>query len=1417
MKNKSKTTSKGGSTASSGSIGVSDDASTTDVRSGSSALIHGVVVDGLRRSAPTSLSSYWTRDALMRYANGDIAWYDPTSTDSSTAGTADTVANRLSVSVNDANAWKYGTSSDMEGSRFRRYADVPLNSDYLARLNFWAQVPDAAELDPSFQLEPQQFAIDEFSKMFSESCVFHFGFLMDLDHEYHRLRNGGPVGIFNLSNQHSPWYNAYHYYRDLIEATYLNGTHKVTLPEGAQNGNWRIVDVLHEIMRLMAPDGSNLLPDIRLSTKGVLNGQKGVALGLQSGEGYLDADGNSRFYFPWIDAAEFRNTDNFSKANTPYITQDVKLGDDDISQRALTIDRGTGNTSSDEILNTPTPVSETAFSAATPSFVTDAVDNAYALGVNALASVQNVPSPFLEEGYAGHTPSNTDWASSASVVEMARLWTATDLSDELALDTDLSVIRNLPTTGNGVVGRYWTGHNLNLVQLIGVARRIGRALEPEVSELILPSFGAVTNVSDLMGRGTGPSVRQFNDLYNLYSGKFSFNENPSRTYSAAHLGPSSRKIALDEEFTLEGITLHTEKGGKLLSARQKYWTPSTLAPGSQELTSIFGSLLAGTRFEIGLFDEMDMANDFPQVSTLDLDLVSRLLGTNSSMYTKVEKPVLLPAGKAAAEAVYASGQGIGTLQLLSELVLSVVGGVPKFGLGHSGFSDLYADSVGLAARADAAGHSEAVVLQGGVYASDVINALDEATPYSFASTLKSSPDKVAISKDLGSSNAVWTNSALGPSTTVMKGSPLTGEFLPRVVVAGTGTGIVQSTMIQKSFLSHRDQWGYLTFNDSTYGSGGSSPSAAFNTGTGTGFMVRPVVIRITGADEEGNSVTTTMDAKIDPYAHFFDSIPYVRGHGQTGLSLGVSVHGEPIMTMPSGDSSLRVHSGTGMDDGGFFPWIPSATPQDLIATALEYAYVHEDIVLPHGLKESLSSDDGTLQVEIDFDLRMGSNFASTATETASGWHWDIPWEGGTNKWSNQYGAGETVGTCTNEYALHLNVKPKDAEEDWHWRAIADVSTDATIDYTVGGQDDLGIVTTDLSNAVLQYKRTSNSQLNLTDLYTHETGRTEFPAAHALGTNNVGNFIGVRPPVFEDKFISSVEGKLMTIPDVKTLSPGKIEFKELELTFDSFWFTSQRQFSEDHGPKEFGASFSDPAWYTHNKEAPNTTNVRGVLTGNTTLSDNVGWMEYGIENPNVAQVKTASPVSSLANRVGSYAVISELYSARSSANVPRSLIPARRALQALPIYPDDPEHKMLYRPWRVIVDAAVAKELRYTFLNLGDDPDFMAGDLGISIIGNPKDFRFEELVEAGQQNVFILEKASSKTRMVNPDHRSILTFSRVSLLDPSSLRHTIADAARIFNAQSELRGLAYASSPKGLVYNRDLIRQVQAGRQRNRQQ
>jgi hypothetical protein len=124
------------------------------------------------------------------------------------------------------------------------------------------------------------------------------------------------------------------------------------------------------------------------------------------------------------------------------------------------------------------------------------------------------------------------------------------------------------------------------------------------------------------------------------------------------------------------------------------------------------------------------------------------------------------------------------------------------------------------------------------------------------------------------------------------------------------------------------------------------------------------------------------------------------------------------------------------------------------------------------------------------------------------------------------------------------------------------------------------------------------------------------------------------------------------------------------------------------------------------------------------------------------------------------------------------------------------------------------EQRLTFMNDREDTSHLAGPLGISVIGTPKPFRFADLVDAGTPETFLLEPLKSRTRLIDPSHRSVLTFTKLALLDPDSQAHTIPGVIQEENQKQIGRGLVYASAIGGLskVYICALIRDIQLGRQ-----
>lgn len=1383
--------SKGGRTASSGSTsGVSDDASTTEVRSGSSPLIHGVVVDGFKRSRPTNLQAFHVRKALMEFNDGSLPWYDPESTFSTGGTSVDSVSTRLSVSVKDANDWLHSNVLSVRAaSRFSNYADVPLNEEYHRRLNFFAYVPDAAELDESFQFEAQMFAVDEFSQLFSESCTFHFGFLADLDMEYHRLRAAGAVGMFNESSEYSPWYHAYHFYRDMIEDTYLTpvngGSPLIQLPVGAINSNWRIIDVLAEIERLMAPDGSNLLPDIRLSQKGVARGHSSVALGLQTEEAYADADGNSRFYFPWMEV------------------------DGTVAQTVTTVERVpsfvSGWTQSTGAAH-PADFGNAGQNPGDQGYVSHTFQTNY-LPDSAGFTFDSMDSePF--DGLTNYLNLDAEYSTSMlALIEhhFGGVSVAPAVLDGAWVDLDLSLIRDLPgpsgmhtVAGTGgaadVNVAYWSGHNLNLVQLIQLARRIGRSLEPEVAEALLPSFGQVTSLDMLKTRSTGMTSR-FNDtLYNLYAGKFSFNENPVRTYTAAHLGPSDIKLP-QGELTLEGVPIHTAVNGETLTAREKYWTPTTLVSGANNdgatISAIMGAHLAGARMDFGLLGELDLASadarSLSRFEGINTSLLTRLLGTNSSMYTKSEKPVMLPAGKAMAEAVYASGVGVGTLQLVVELLLGSVGGEPRFGLGHSGFTDLKVVSGNLVPRITEA--RDASVLASREVYNDIADAISDAPGGSPVSDLllradlqdTGTPGQPGVLDRVTGEYAGLSQAALTPTrqvTTYLESGAYTAH--PGLLYR-KGSKILGNSILEESPMHHRAQWGYLAME---------GPAANFDaaavlpaSSSGFNFVVTPRSVTI------GNITVDLLENDAD--------MPRIRAYGSGGLTAGTAVTGEPVIVTTS-PGTTRLHLAVPMNDVGVGVVCPTATPLQYVMAAIQNI-VHSGV-------DELPEFDANGELSISMNVEAGISTTSTTVLFSHGDEHGL--YGDIDTYTDYFSSDDWNFTLVKSGEDAARLFPPIAREEW----------EGTFNPSIGKSFDLPISSELLDRYELMFEGVTNLDVQpgqLSDAM--ENVVWEAPTQGTFADLIANTLVGWQPPLEEGDVFSTQSHSFFTTSERIVTSAGAVEDLRSVMTFEPL--TLQAYLNQDIWPgyRVFGSTTSglqvmhtapggsDAQMGTRNGQAG------GVNTSMVTDE----WGRF-LEQATSTGYRAGPHDHEDSNRAGSYAIFAADNERGNNAPVLTQLTPLDSMMQATLIYPDDPEHKMLYRPWRNIVDAAVAKELRYTFLNLGDSSDFSAGELGIEVIGDPKEFRFSELLRADRANVFLMEKVSTKTRMVNPDHRSIMTFTKTSTQDPTTRRHMIADATRLFNSNTEGKGLLYAASGSKLIYNRANIRDLQLGRQMNRQ-
>jgi len=149
-------------------------------------------------------------------------------------------------------------------------------------------------------------------------------------------------------------------------------------------------------------------------------------------------------------------------------------------------------------------------------------------------------------------------------------------------------------------------------------------------------------------------------------------------------------------------------------------------------------------------------------------------------------------------------------------------------------------------------------------------------------------------------------------------------------------------------------------------------------------------------------------------------------------------------------------------------------------------------------------------------------------------------------------------------------------------------------------------------------------------------------------------------------------------------------------------------------------------------------------------------------------------------------------------------------------PDDPVTRMIYRPYRRLVDAALSRELRQLFMPTHEQTAVQGGPLGLPVYGTPVNFRLAQLVyDAQLPDQYILEKASTKTRLFDPSNRGMLTFSRIPLLDENTQRHLLTEVVADINDMNYTRGVNHTSGVGAPVFVSDVIRDIQLGRQYQR--
>lgn len=1388
MKKSSKTSSHSNDKSS----GMGDDALTLETGTGS-VVTHGVSVDTFTRSIPTHIIPHFVRDVLFqawpgmngRRINLDanyLPWYAYDED-----GTVDSVAHRLVVSTQDAEAWGNG----QQNNAFANYADVPFNPASVARWSFWRFDPLASELDPQMALEPQAYALDAFSQLFTESAAFHFGYLADVDKEYHRLRALGPLGrLDEESSEHEAWYNLYHYWRSQLEEAYLDDDNGlVRLPQHLRDGNWTIADVLAELYAMMVDGAGNMHSDLIITAKGFTRGMTGITLGVQEDAAYHDSDGNVRFYHPYMQSTA-------SALEVPTATYNAPAFESTIEDAEEL----------PQFMYIPQDEPSLSYSVRPGTIGTSEASLAGLWDFYAGQSVHYIGSPVGWQSWSNaNNPNSTPWAFSL-----------TNVTQNGSVLSDFMTIRDVPSNGILDNYRYWSGHTLNFGQLVMFAREIGQAIEPQVLDTLIFPMGVVGDAGMFVRKPAGATVRHMDEIYNLYESTSSFNENPARMYTAAHLGPTSHTLA-QGDLNLRGMPITTELNGAVVTAKERYWTPSLLTGG--EADQIASAFFPGAVLDVSLFRQLDLealaAYDDPALRSL----VARMLGNVRSMRTKVEKPIYLPAGKSGPESVYASGLGMGAIQMVLEMVNALGGAAPRYGLGHGGFTDIRAEVdtafgtttvtpinragaalsegelntvVMMPAGAEEDGHLLSMMLPQGSVAMDEFEASIPLLSSPLGQTIvhPASQDSETLTPAYPNFEAFLIEQARGRGL-------FGGITTPLHTLRGSFTAV-------PSTLTH----GIVTVDGSADVSAANLPAGTIygvNAGQTVGpatydiyeFPSRVTVSRTVGEDEH----TFEIDL-MDAAGSEFQAITWGRDSGGNNIEVNVA-------DMPFGferkyfsmrDSTQEERAVRVMNLNG--TWKTGARGTFSETAALADAALTRTYVPDKSLTEI-----------VVHALNAGNVIHGGAT----GWSNDM------TDWDEIRVRHVTGTVLSNAYLGQSEYFTYDSSGPnagtYQTDIVPSVHGD-TRNLEILAINDLGLLVGTATQSQMNGILLPDSLVNVTCEHT-AIGMTPFNAKlevlHQAGVqwaytgseqdanfNNAPGFTSKRVPVANNGILAvsgakvygvdptstrSTMGGNWGIPTVNYVDPRPSELTESPVNLP---------FTEPSTNSSWNSSVeSDHVW---------TRIVKGGANGLSPLT--------------TAQAETWGPGFTTMNMVDgvfkrqnySIAFSPSFRDAASGLGAAAH----ESGAQLTFIYPDDPKYKMMYRPWRVISDASILKELRMIFANDGEDVSLAGGPLGIKVIGTAGQFRFADLLDAGQPETFILEPTSSKTRLISPSFRSVLTFTKLGLLDPATQRHAIPDEIDIINQGLIGKGAMHKGDASGSpVLTRELIREVQLGRQRQR--
>jgi hypothetical protein len=843
------------------------------------------------------------------------------------------------------------------------------------------------------------------------------------------------------------------------------------------------------------------------------------------------------------------------------------------------------------------------------------------------------------------------------------------------------------------------------------------------------------------------------------------------------------------------------------------------------------------------------------------------------MLTKVEKPVILKAGVASPDAAYASGIGMGGLQLIVEMLTSAMGGKPTFSLGHNGFIDWIPTANPDGTDDDEDIHYPRSRHEGAqtnvpVYAytcdTDEIGKLLLTSGFN---AFKNISDFTSLVMDvpLGTTDTAedYTKDivdnlklSMAPVASIrtMMDSPNNTIGGP-VFVAANETHMAATTVIEKTPFTATDAWGVLSVPevDADTDLEGATMDL-FNQvhyvyGTDLFMMSAPQEITLSSGSDSvtidpgfttsiaSGSVSGAMRCPSPQFYEALNNGGFITSDNNDGSEFGRAQSNvtEVAPTMDDGYVIVQATPGEhGAADrvkpinmpgavGRMRYLAPAASPADFIKAAILERLENAPSTnnwLAKNSSTTLDSSTGVTTTTLDFNMKI----AKWGQWSTTG----LPVNVGTI-----FSGGGLSGMDNVVYLGEMEVSGKITIDD----ATREMSSITGINGNFKGVrsqfagDDVALLGTLKSNSRCHVEITSPCTMSALG-YSGSHEPSSSPSVQPVTGEHVRNV-----------FNSHLGERVSLDTEYLFVIPTKPASDSARVTWgDSYSLIGE---TSVQGARVPGLWTSPHFTITHSADAvsqapmvsPGWLDMAGSATDSSNsavaigVDTNYGVYQWQVPGLQLTTLNSASGASAallslnsnwhngvLADGSTPFVRVARM-GPSSSATTSVTAYAGPDGSSATYVIPDKPENRMIYRPWRVLADAAIAREQKMLFMLTHENLAAAAGAFGLPVYGDKSKFRLAQMhydVPGDAVLQYILEKSSGKTRLVDSSNRGMLTFSKVSLVDPTDQSHLLPDLVKDLNDGQYERGNRHKMSSEGkLVYARDLIREIQLGRQRQK--